>query len=379
MAVDLDRDLLFVPTGNPSPDYFRGESNLDYYGSSIVALRLSTGEIVWHFQTVHRDLWDFDVPAQPTLFEFRRDGKRIPAVVQATKMGLLFILNRETGEPLFEIEERPVPQSPVPGERLSPTQPYPVKPPPLVRHSLEPDAAWGVTPLDRSSCRKQLDALRYDGAYTPPSVEGSLMLPGNAGGSNWGGVAVDEEHQRLIANVQDFPWAIVLVAREDTDPNASLEPKEYAENAPMRGTPYGLRRWRVSSPLGIPCTSPPWGELASVDLAAGEIEWKVPLGTIRDVAPIPLPVEFGIPNLGGPLLTRAGLVFIGAALENTFRAFDAESGEQLWSTRLTYGPQATPMTYRAGGRQFVVIAATGYDRGGLPAGDAIMAFALPSD
>jgi quinoprotein glucose dehydrogenase len=379
MAVDLERDLLFVPTGNPSPDYYRGDSNLDYYGSSIVALRLSTGEVVWHFQTVHRDLWDFDVPAQPTLFEFRRDGQRIPAVVQATKMGLLFILNRETGEPLFEIEERPVPQSPVPGERLSPTQPYPVKPLPLVRHDLDPDDAWGVTPFDRSSCRKQLDALRYDGAYTPPSFEGSLMLPGNAGGSNWGGVAVDEETQRLIANTQDFPWAVALVSREDADPNARLEPDEYTENAPMSGTPYGLRRWRVSSPFGIPCSSPPWGELAAVDLAEGEIEWQVPLGTIRDVAPLPLPVELGIPNLGGPLLTAGGLVFIGAALENTFRAFDAESGEEVWSVRLPYGPQATPMTYRAGGRQFVVIAATGYGRAGLPAGDAIMAFALPAE
>ena len=377
MAVDEERDLLFVPTGNPAPDYFRGPSNLDYFGSSVVALRLSTGEVVWRFQTVHRDLWDYDVPAQPTLFDLERGDTRIPALVQATKMGLLFVLDRETGEPLFEVEERPVPQGGVPGEHLSPTQPFPVKPPPLVRHTLEPSDAWGITPIDRWLCRRKLEALRFDGAFTPPTIEGSLMLPGNAGGSNWGGVAVDSKNQRLIANTQDFPWAVALVPREDAAAAPSLEEGEYAEFAPMRGTPYGLRRWRVSSLLGVPCSPPPWGQLAAVDLRRGEIEWQVPLGTIRDLAPIPLSVELGIPNLGGPIVTGGGLVFIGAALENTFRAFDVESGKELWSSRLPYGPQATPMTYEVGGRQFVVIAATGYGRAGLPAGDAIVAFALP--
>lgn len=377
MAIDEERDLLFVPTGNPAPDYFRGGSNLDHYGSSVVALELGTGRVVWNFQTVHRDLWDFDVPAQPTLFDLQRDGRPIPALVQGTKMGLLFVLHRETGEPLFRVEERPVPQTPVPGETLSPTQPFPVRPLPLVRHSLTPDEAWGFTPFDRGSCRRQLEALRFDGVYTPPSLQGSLMVPGNAGGTNWGGVAVDPVHQRLIANVQDFPWAVALEPRSETPAEASLERDEYAEHAPMEGTPYTMRRWRVFSPLGVPCSPPPWGKLAAVDLATGELSWEVPLGSIRDVAPIPIPGTLGVPNLGGPLATGGGLVFIGAALEKTFRAFDAESGEELWSARLPYGPQATPMTYRAGGRQFVVVAATGYGRAGMEAGDQIMAFSLP--
>lgn len=377
MSVDLERDLLFVPTGNPAPDYYRGESDLDYYGSSIVALRASTGEVVWRFQTVHRDLWDFDVPAQPTLFTLRRDGREIPAVVQATKMGFLFILNRETGEPLFPIEERPVPQIAVPGERLSPTQPFPTKPDPLVRTTLGPDDAWGLTPWDRGACREQIEALRFEGMYTPPTLEGTLMVPGNAGGSNWGGVAVDEARQKLIANVQDFPWSVKLIPRDQLEEDAGDSSLLWTELAQMRGTPYLMSRTVLSSPLGIPCSTPPWGELASVDLASGDIEWKVPFGTLTDMSPIPIPITIGTPNLGGPLVTAGGVVFLGAALDTYFRAYDVDSGEELWHARVPYGPQATPMSYRAGGRQYVVIAATGYGRIGLTPGDAIVAFALP--
>jgi quinoprotein glucose dehydrogenase len=218
MAVDEARDLLFVPTGNPTPDYATAHRRgLDHYGSSIVALRASTGERVWHFQTVHHDLWDFDVPAQPTLFPLRREGAEIPAVVQTTKMGLLFMFHRESGAPLFPIEERPVPTEAAPeGYVVSPTQPFPVKPPPLVPHSLRPEDAWGVTFWDRGACRETLEALRFDGIYTPPSEQGTLMYPGNAGGSNWGGVAVDPERQLLIANVHDWPWIVKLIPRAES-------------------------------------------------------------------------------------------------------------------------------------------------------------------
>ncbi|MCP4005885.1 MAG: PQQ-binding-like beta-propeller repeat protein, partial [bacterium] len=353
MAVDLDLNLVFVPTGNPAPDYFRGESNLDYYGSSVVALDLNSGKPAWSFQTVHRDLWDFDLPAQPTLFNLRRNGREIPALVQATKMGLLFILNRETGESLFPIEERPAPQIGVPDERLSPTQPFPIKPPPLVPHSLTADEAWGLTPFDRASCRTSIEQLRFEGIYTPPTIEGTLVVPGNAGGSNWGGVAVDEANQRLIANTQNLPWMVALIPRSEAVDLKKEGRDEYAEFAPMRGTPYVLKRSLLMSPLGLPCSKPPWGELAAVDLVSGEIEWQVPLGTVRDLSPVPLPWKLGVPNLGGPLVTGGGLIFIGAALEKAFRAFDAETGEEIWNTRLPFGPQATPMTYSAGGRQFV--------------------------
>ena len=377
MSVDESRDLLFVPTGNPTPDYASGHrQGLDYYGSSIVALRATTGKIVWHFQTVHHDLWDFDVPSQPTLFSMRRE-ESIAAVVQATKMGLLFIFNRETGEPLFPIEERPVPQGAPPGYVTSPTQPFPIRPPPLVRHSLSPDDAWGLTFLDRGVCRRRFEALRFEGIYTPPSEQGTLMYPGNAGGSNWGGVAVDSERQILIANVQDFPWAVTLIPRAEF-PGASGMPEAGEEFAPQTGTTHGMLREAILSPLGVPCNAPPWGSLVAVDLGTGNLRWSVPLGTIRDIAPLPIPWKLGTPNLGGPLITGSGLVFIGAAADDYLRAFDIETGDELWLGRLPAGGQATPMTYSIDGRQYVVIAAGGYGRGPMTLGDAIVAFSLPT-
>lgn len=372
MAVDEARDLVFLPTGNPAPDYFRGPRNIDHYGSSVVALRASTGEVVWRFQTVHHDLWDYDVPAQPTLFTLERDGRALPALAQGTKMGLLFVLHRETGEPLFPVEERPVPQGGVPGERLSPTQPFPVRPPPLVRHRLDPREAFGLTPWDRGVCRRRLEALRHDGIYTPPSLQGSLAIPGNAGGINWGGVAVDPERQLLLANVQDLPWTVRLVPRDRVPEDLD------GYLAPMEGTPYRMHRELLLSPLGMPCSPPPWGKLVAVDLRTGEIAWERPVGTLRDLAPIPLPITVGIPNLGGPLVTAGGVTFLGATLDRTFRAFDTATGEELWHWRLPAGGQATPMTYRAreGGRQVVLIAATGYGRAPGGVGDAIVAFTL---
>ena len=380
MSVDESRDLIFVPTGNPTPDYASGHrQGLDYYGSSIVALRATTGEVVWHFQTVHHDIWDFDVPAQPTLFNMATGDANapIPAVVQTTKMGLLFMFNRETGEPLFPIDERPVPQGAPEGYVTSPTQPFPSKPPPLVRHTLAPEDAWGLTFLDRGACRKKFEALRFDGIYTPPSEQGTLMYPGNAGGSNWGGVAVDSNRQILIANVQDFPWAVTLIPREEF-PGRSGTPESGIEFAPQLGTPYGMRREPILSPLGVPCNSPPWGSLVAVDLTDGSILWKVRLGTIRDIAPVPIPWKLGTPNLGGPLLTGGGLVFIGAAADDYLRAFDVSNGEELWAGRLPAGGQATPMTYAIDGSQYVVIAAGGYGRGPMTLGDAIVAFKLPA-
>jgi quinoprotein glucose dehydrogenase len=376
MSVDRARDLVFVSTGNPSPDYFRGEDARDEFGSSVAALRGATGELVWSFQTVHHDLWDYDVAAQPTLFELRRDGRGIPAVAVATKTGFVFVLDRESGMPLFPVEERAVPGGGAPGERLSPTQPFPVKPPPLVRLALRPDEAFGLTPWDRGACRRRLESLRNEGVFTPPAVGGTLVEPGNAGGVNWGGVAVDEERQRLVVNVQEVPFAVALVPRDDA---AAARDDYHGEDAPMDGTPYRLRRDIVLSPLGIPCSPPPWGELLVIDLGSGDVAWRSPLGTLRDRAPIPLPpLTVGVPNVGGPLVTASGLVFIGAALDRYLRAFDLATGAELWRARLPAGPQATPMSYRArdGGRQFVVVAATGYERGGMPPGDAIVAFAL---
>jgi quinoprotein glucose dehydrogenase len=379
MSVDEARDLLYVPTGNPTPDYASGQrQGLDYYGSSIVALRASTGEIVWHYQTVHHDLWDFDVPAQPTLFSLDRDGRAIPAVVQATKMGMLFFFDRETGEPLFPIDERPVPQGAPEGYITSPTQPFPRKPLPLVRQELTPDDAWGLTFWDEGACRDRFEALRFDGMYTPPSEQGTLMYPGNAGGSNWGGVAIDPTRQVLIANVQDFPWAVTLIPRKDF-PGRSGTPESGVEFAPQTGASHGMRREPILSPLGVPCNSPPWGSLVAVDLSTGDQLWNVRLGTIEDIAPLPIPWKLGTPNLGGPLVTGGGLVFIGAAADDYLRAFDMKNGDELWKGRLPAGGQATPMTYAIDGRQYIVIAAGGYGRGPMTLGDVIVAFRLPDE
>ncbi len=378
MADDAERDLLFCPNGTPSPDYYRSDSKLDYYGSSIVALRASTGKVVWRFQTVHRDLWDFDVPAQPTLVTLRRAGQDIPVVVQATKMGFVFVLHRETGQPLFKVEERSSPQIHVPGEQLSPTQPFPVAPPPLVRFELRPEQAWGLTPWDRGACRKKLESLRWEGMYTPPTLEGTLMYPGNAGGSNWGGVAVDPERQILIVNTMDIPWTVKLLPATDYERERAANPG--VEISPQSGMPYAMRREMVMSPLGLPCNPPPWGTLAGIDLTSGAIRWQTPLGMVH-VGPIPLPIAHGIPNIGGPLITKSGLVFIGATVgDNALRAFDLETGEEIWRHGLPAGGQATPMTYRVhqGGRQYVVIAAGGHGRANIPGnlGDALVAFTL---
>lgn len=379
MSVDEERGLLFVPTGNPAPDFYGGvRHGSDYYGSSVVALESSTGNVVWRFQTVHHDLWDYDVPCQPTLTHVMRDGQEIPVVVQATKMGLVFVLHRETGEPVFPVEERPVPQSHVPGEQTSPTQPFPIKPEPLIPHALAAEDAWGLTSGNQDECRARLESMHYEGIYTPPRVnEPVLMFPGNAGGTNWGGVAVDADRQLLVCNVSNLGFVVTLIPAEDYDEVKKANPG--VEIARQEGTPYAARRETLLSSLTLPCNPPPWGLLAMIDLESGDIRWKIPFGTVRDIAPLPIPLNYGVPNLGGPLITASGLIFIGAAMDDYLRAYDIDTGEELWKGRLPAGGQATPMTYRIrnDGKQYVVIAAGGHARAGTKLGDSLIAFALP--
>lgn len=379
-SVDPARDLLFLPMGNPSPDFFRGEgtrAGLDHYGSAVVALRGSTGEVVWRFKTVRHDLWDYDLGAPPALIELRRDGERVPAVAQATKAGFLFLLHRETGEPLHPVEERPVPQGGVPEERLSPTQPFPTHPAPLHPTQLGPDDAFGLTPLDRAWCRRRIASLRSEGIYTPPTVEGSIQYPGVAGGFNWGGLAFDPERQIAVLNMTRMPNVIRLVPRAEA--GALVRDPPFRIVFEQAGTPYALEQGVLVSPLGIPCSPPPWGTLVGVDLASGEVLWEIPFGTTRGRAPWPFWIRFGMPSMGGPLVTGSGLVFVGAAMDGYLRAYDTRSGEELWRDHLPAGGQAGPMTYRLrrDGRQFVVIAAGGHGTLGTELGDHLVAFALP--
>lgn len=377
ISVDAARDLVFLPTSCPSPDFYGGERRGDdLYSDSVVALRASTGKLVWYFQVVHHDIWDYDVPAQPVLVGLRLRGRETAAVAVATKMGHIFLLDRETGKPLLPVEERPVPQGAAPGEELSPTQPFPVLPPPLGPETLTPEDAWGITEADRQWCRERIKSLRSEGIFTPPSLQGSVVYPGNIGGVAWGGASVDSERGVLIANTNRFPFIITLIPRERYAAEKKAHPN--ADITPQTGTPYAMRRDILRTRAGVLCNPPPWGTLAAVDLSSGGVRWQVPLGTIPSLSRVPGSSAWGSPNLGGSVVTAGGLVFIAAAMDDYLRAFDVETGEELWKGELPAGGQATPMTYRGrDGKQYVVIAAGGHGRLGTKLGDYVVAFVLP--
>ena len=376
MSVDEERRLVFLPTSSASPDYFGGDRPGDNrYANSVVALDGETGVVKWHFQAVHHDVWDYDLPAQPGLYSVWRDGKAHDVVAQVTKMGLVFVLDRETGEPFLPIEERAVPQGGVKGEPLSPTQPFPVKTPSVVPDRVDPGDAFGITLWDKLVCKAQLEALRAEGLYTPPTLEGALSLPFTGGGANWGSAAFDPNRNLLIINMNNAgSFTKMHPATEDREKVNEIS--EADEFAPMEGAPYGMSRALVMSPLGLPCTPPPWGVLAGIDLDSGKIVWRQTLGTTEDLAG-GLALKLGTPALGGPIVTGGGLVFIGAAMDDYLRAFDVATGKELWKGRLPAGGQATPMSYVWKGRQYVVIAAGGHARAGSKLGDNIVAFALP--
>ena len=376
IVADPVRDLVFLPTSSPAPDYYGGMRLGDNrYANAIVALRASTGRVVWHFQSVHHDLWDYDNAAPPALVTVVQNGVRIPAVIQTGKSAMLYVLDRRTGKPILPIEERAVPASSVPGEVASPTQPFTTVTPPLSPLQYSGADAWGPTPEAQAACRAILRALRNEGPFTPPSLQGTLAVPGNIGGAHWGGVAIDEGRALAVVPVNTVPAMVQLFPAEGfngdsirrEDAQRGLTDFEYTR---MRGTPYVMRRRLILGPTGLPCTPPPFGALVAVNLNTGGIAWRVPLGTMGETS------NLGSPNLGGPIVTAGGLVFIGATLEHAFRAFDVETGRELWKASLPAGARATPMTYEAGGRQFVVIAAGG--GGAFGAGDAIVAFALPA-
>ncbi len=370
ISVDPERNLVFVPTGNTSPDYYGGHrEGLDEYSSSVVALHGDTGHVVWHYQMVHHDIWDYDTPAQPTLMDLDVRGERVPVVVQVTKMGMTFVLHRDTGEPVYPVEERPVPQDPVPGEYLSPTQPFPTHFPHLIA-PIDEDDAWGMMIWDKAQCRKRIAAMRNEGIYTPPSLDGSLFYPGNGGGNNWGSPAIHVKDQTMFVVTIRTPNFLKLVPREACKAGG---------NENQLGTPYCSDTGFLMSPLGVPCTEPPWATVDAIDLVDGEHLWSVPLGTTRDMAPFPFWWIKGVPAIGGVSITDSGVLFAAGPMEHAFRAFDAKTGEEIWQARLPTAANSTPMTYQLeeGGRQYVVVAAGGHMAGFNPAGDHLVAFALP--
>ena len=373
MSVDVERSLIFVATSSPSPDFFGGLRKGDNrHANSVVALNAESGAIHWAYQIVHHDVWDYDLPAQPGLYTVWREGQAHDVVAQVTKTGHVFVLNRDTGEPFLPVRELPMPVSDIEGEVLSPTQPIPDAPPPLVPSHIIPGDEFGLTWFDKRYCSKQFDELRAEGLFTPPSRGGTLFMPFTGGGANWGGAAYDPRRNLLVINMSNLSHVISLLPNEEID--AVREFYHDQQVSPMRGAPYAMRRGLVMSQIDLPCTPPPWGIIAGVDLESGEIVWRRALGTLEDMANLPL--EVGTPTYGGPIATSGDVIFIASTMDYYLRALSTETGEELWRGRLPTSGNATPMTYMWKDRQYVVVYAGGSSRLGVPLDDKLIAFAL---
>ncbi|MDQ6680129.1 MAG: membrane-bound PQQ-dependent dehydrogenase, glucose/quinate/shikimate family, partial [Pseudomonadota bacterium] len=380
-SVDEKLGMIYVPMGNQPPDQWGGNRSpaVERYSSSVVALDLETGAVRWVFQTVHHDLWDYDVPAQPSLVDLTIDGAVTPALVQPTKQGELFVLDRRTGKPVGPVKEVAAPQGAAKGDRTAATQPQGAlsyDPPRLTAAAM-----WGATMLDQLACRIAFRRLRYEGRFTPPSTQGSLIYPGNFGVFNWGGVAVDPRRQVAFTTPVYLAFVSQLKPRPD-DTSLVVNDKAPKGSLPALnenfGAPFAVDLHPFVSPVGIPCQAPPWGYVAGADLTSGKIVWKHPNGTVRDLSPLPLPFKMGVPDLGGPIVTAGGVAFLSGTLDYFVRAYDLTGGRQLWESRLPAGGQATPMTYLgADGRQYLLVVAGGHGSTHTKAGDSVIAYALP--
>ncbi|MFD9902008.1 glucose/quinate/shikimate family membrane-bound PQQ-dependent dehydrogenase [Mesorhizobium sp. NPDC059025] len=378
-SVDERLGLVYIPLGNQVPDQLgMGRSeHVERFSSSIVALDILTGKLRWVRQTVHHDLWDMDVPAQPVLFDLTKaDGTIVPALVGPTKQGDIYVLDRRTGEPIIPVREIPAPGGAIPEDFSAPTQPISdltFSPPPLQEKDM-----WGVSLFDQMMCRINFHRLNYEGRYTPPSLKGTIVYPGNFGVFNWGSVAVDPERQIMFGMPTYLAFTSRLVPRADVPPKGSNEKGSEQGLNRNEGAPYGVYMGPFLGPLGIPCQAPPWGYVAGVDLKSGKIAYRHKNGTVTDMTPLPLPFKLGVPGIGGPMLTRGGVAFLGAAVDDYLRAYDVTTGRQLWQARLPAGGQATPMTFAtASGKQYVVMVAGGHGSVGTKPGDYVIAYTLP--
>ena len=375
MSADAKAGLVFVPTSSPSTDYYGGNRLFDIpLSDATVALDAKTGAIEWSFQTVKHDLFDYDLPGHALLVTIQHKGQARDVAIQQTKMGHLFVFDRKSGEPVFPIEYREVPTTELADDEAAPTQPFAVLPETFSRQTMTREELFGVTPLDRANCRSTFDSLRYEGMYTPPGADGSLLFPSALGGGNWGGAAFDPNSNLLIIKSENLATKLKLVNYADGDP---MPPMSYLSR-PLQGTPYRTEGEIFSSFLGIPCTPPPWGTLSAIDMDTGKLRWQVPLGQIKQWGvTVPASFGWGSPHVGGLITTASGLIFTAGTMDEKIRAFDVTTGEELWQAKLPTWATAMPMTYEADGQQFVVIAAGGTSRVTKKLDDNIVAFALP--
>jgi quinoprotein glucose dehydrogenase len=374
MSADEERGLVFLPTSSPSPDFWGGKRpGNNEHANSVVALRAETGEQVWAFQTVHHDVWDYDLPAQPTLARIDTGSGMRDVVIEPTKQGFVFVLDRDTGKPIWPVEERSVPQGGAEGEQLSPTQPFPTHVPALVPQRISGSDIFKVLPrFGRSACEGLFESARNDGLYTPPSTQGTLLFPMTGGGVNWGGAAFDPVNQILYANTSRAVHVVKLIPRAEAE---GFDPPPGHDFGRQQGAPFAMTRALAMSPLGMPCNRPPWGVMVAVDLKAGKILWQSTVGTSEDRAPLGIAFNWGTPLVNGVVVTAGGLVFTGA-MDAYLRAYDAKSGAELWQGRLPVPGVANAMTYLWKGEQYVAIAAGGHSEAGTSIGDSVVAFRL---
>ncbi|MBN4787140.1 pyrroloquinoline quinone-dependent dehydrogenase [Enterobacter hormaechei] len=380
MSADEANGLVYLPVSSPSPNYWGGNRvEAIPLGTSTTALDINTGKVVWSRQWVHHDVWDYDINSAPTLMDITVDGKQIPALIQATKQGFLFVVNRLTGEDVWPIEERPVPQGDgsVQGEVLSPTQPFPTKPAPLLDQSKKPEI-WKLADIvGGGQCSRLWDNLTYEGMYTPPTTkgEGTLTYPDSAGGVQWGGVAFDPQKQIAIVNTSHIVQYVKLYSREDYD-NADKDSGNESGFAPQEGAPYGMRLLVASNWLGMPCWQPPFGEIVALDMHTGDVKWRRPVGASQQYGFF-MPESWGSPTIGGPAVTAGGVIFIGASMDAKVRAYSVESGEELWSDQAEAPAVANPSVYEYKGRQYVAFVAGGNTILKDQVGDQVVVYALP--